>query len=316
MPTLDRPNTDVQRLQALGAAKTKYDAVVAAGGTPAFSAATYARLNTFLPTFVTEMNQRGAALSGQTAASAAINPARQSTHMFISHFIQVFNLGVEREVYPASARAYYGLTVSTGNQPKLKTDEDLLQWANNIKDGEAARVAAGGTAMSNPTAAEVEAQLTALTPLLASLTTAKDAYDDEQEDVAALRSEADDILADIWDEVLFTFRKDEAPSMRRKAREYGVVYRMSKGEEPSPAEYSAQGTVTDTEGNPLVEVEVTDVASNTTVYTDAEGKYLMPKLPAGNRSIRFKKNDYQEQTLPVTVTDDEVVVVDVVMVGV
>lgn len=313
MPIINRPRTDAERLNALSAAKSKYDAVVAAGGLPAFSSDTYARLDAFANPFITEMNERGAALSGQTSASAAANPARSNVRIFVSHFIQVFNLGVARGVYPASARGFYNLAVSSEKVPALTTDEDLVQWATNVSNGDAARVAAGGAAMSNPTAAEVDAQLAVLQPLLASLTTAKDAYDAEQEGVAALRPEADDIIADVWDEVLFAFRKDDAPSMRRKAREYGVVYRVSKGEEPLPDEYSAKGIATDGAGVPLMDVEVTDVTTNITVFTDEEGRYLMPKLDAGNRSFLYKKDGYQDQMIPVTVTDDAIAVADVVM---
>jgi hypothetical protein len=43
--------------------------------------------------------------------------------------------------------------------------------------------------------------------------------------VQDLRNEADLLIADIWDEVLFAYRKETPPSLRRKAREYGVVYR-------------------------------------------------------------------------------------------
>lgn len=315
MPKLARPNSDAQRLQALGAAKTKYEAVVAAGGTPLFSATVKTNVDATLTSFLTEVNERGAALSAQTSITAAANPARHDLRMYVAHFIRVFNMGVERGVYAASDRAYYGLAVSSNSLPYLNSDSDLQLWATNIKNGETARVAAGGTAMSNPTAAEVDAQHLALQMQLSSLTTAKDAYDTEQEDVENMRPAVDELIDDVWDEVLFALRKEDAPSLRRKAREYGVVYSISKGEEPSPAEYSAQGTVTDTEGNPLFDVEVTDLDTNTAALTDEAGRYLMPKLPAGNRSFVFKKDGYQQQTVPVTVTDDEVVVADVVMVG-
>jgi len=313
MPRIYRPETDAQRTQALGAAKTKSDAVTAAGGTLAFSAGTLARLNTFLPGFITEMAERGSARTGQTAASAAADPARSETRMYISHFFQVFNLGVDRGVYPATDRGHYQLPVNSDKLPTLTSDDDLLQWANNINVGEANRVAAGGAAMVNPSAAEVDAKFTALQPLLANLTTAKDTYDSEQEDVAALREEADDIIADIWDEVLFTFRKDDAPSMRRKAREYGVVYRLTPTEEPSPSEFSVQGQVTDTDSNPLAEVQVTVDQTSDSVLTDANGEYLLPFLAPGDYTVTFTRADLAPQTLPVTVVEGEIATLDVVM---
>lgn len=313
MPRLDRPNTDQQRLQALANAVAKSDAVAAAGGTLAFSAATLARVSAFFPTFVAELQERGVALSQQSEATTSANPARASLRMYVSHFIRVFNMGVARGKYPAAHRAYYQLAVSSESVPSLTTDIDLIQWGENIVNGDAQRVAAGGAAMENPTAAEVGTELAALDALVGTLTTAKDNYDAEQEDVAALRAEADDIISDIWDEVLFTFRKDEASSQRRKAREYGVVYRYNTGETPSPSEYSVQGTVTDVDGNPLADVEITEAVTGKTAITDASGEYLFPILEPSNYTLTFSRTDFPPQSVPVTVVADEIVTVDVVM---
>ncbi|MBL4586573.1 MAG: carboxypeptidase regulatory-like domain-containing protein [Flavobacteriales bacterium] len=271
------------------------------------------------PQFAQEVQERGAALSAQTAATAAANPARRELNMYIRHFIGVFNMGVDRGRYLATDRAHYQLPVDYHQLPKLGTDFENILWANNIVSGDAARVLAAGQPMENPTAAEVAAKLTDLNTALAAQSPAKDAYDKEQEDVAALRASIDDLIADIWDEVLFEFRKDDAPSMRRKAREYGVVYRLSAGEAPAPEEFSVQGSVTaqDAAGvnAPLSDVEITVIETNDAVMTDATGNYLIPLLPDGNYNLQFKIAGYATQTLPVTVAVGGIITVDVVMVA-
>jgi hypothetical protein len=317
MPELDRPNTDIQRLKALQSAKIKADAVLP--GPLAFGPATLAALIALLPNFATEMQQRGTALSGQSSTTAAINPYRKRVRMFISHFLRVFNIGVERGVYAASERAHYQLPVSSEKLPNLSSDEDLVLWAGNIAAGDAARVTAGGAPMTNPTAAEVAAEFALYEPMLATHTTAKDAYDSEQEDVEDMRPQVDDLINDIWDEVLFTFRKDSPSSMRRKAREYGVVYRLSPGEEPQPDEFSISGkvtllpTVTDpAEDVPLEDVQVRAVEDNITVLTDGEGNYLMPLLSVATATIEFSKPGFITRTEnDVTITPGEIVELNV-----
>jgi hypothetical protein len=164
--------------------------------------------------------------------------------------------------------------------------------------------------MENPTAAEVATALSDLQGALDTQTPAKEAYDKEQEDVENMRAEVDEVIADIWDEVLFTFRKDAAPSMRRKAREYGVVYRLSSSEEPTPEEFSITGVVTeqiaDGESQPLAEAEVTVIETSTTELTNQAGEYLIPTLPAGNYTLRFAKEGYTTQELPAAVVDGEI----------
>jgi hypothetical protein len=312
MPIINRPNTDTQRLRALNTAKAK--AKVTDPSALAFDAATLARLDTALPQFSKEVQERGAALSAQALATAKANPVRKTLNMYIRHFIAVFNLGVDRDKYPAASRAYYQLAVDYHQLPSLGSDAENIQWANNIVAGEAARVSAGGDAMENPTAAEVESVLTDLQNALAAQTPAKDAYDKEQEDVENMRADVDDVLADIWDEVLFTFRKGAAPSMRRKAREYGVVYRLSNNEEPTPEEFSVTGIITDSStSQPLADVQVTVIETNTAAITNDAGEYLVPLLPAGNYTLRFSKDGYTTQELPVAVASGQITEVDVAL---
>ena len=297
MPVLDRPNSDLQRLRTLRAAKAK--ALVTDPADLAFSAATLAELDVQLPLFETEMAERGTALAAQATASEAADPARAAMSQWASHFIQVFNLAVERGEYPASARAFYQLPVDGSKLPPLRTDAERIQWGKNIATGEANRVAAGGAAMANPSAAQVATRYTALTTALGALSPAKDAYDKELEDVAAMRPAIDDLIADIWDEVLFTYRKDDAPSQRRKAREYGITYRTSPGEQPSPSEYSLQGTANDVfTGAALPDVEVLIVETGMTVLTLADGTFLMPLNPAGKYTVRASKAGYVTEDMP------------------
>lgn len=158
----------------------------------------------------------------------AINPVRKQLRRHIIHFIRVFNMGVKRSVFKDTDRAYYSLSVERAFTPMLHTDSDLRLWAGNIAAGEAARTLAGGTAMAMPSAAEVAVYLAAFLPLKGQLSNRKDDYDREQEDVERLRKSIDTLIADIWAEVLFFYRKDTPPSVRRKARLWGVIYRPSK----------------------------------------------------------------------------------------
>ena len=85
-----------------------------------------------------------------------------------------------------------------------------------------------------PSAAEVSTALTAYEGELAFQTAAKDALDGEQEDVNALRPAADQLIKDIWDEVEFALRQLDPPSLRRRAREWGVTYALRPGEPEEP----------------------------------------------------------------------------------
>lgn len=230
MPYRRLPVSDIERLQALEAAASK--AAVVNPANLAFSESTKTTLDTLLPQFRTEMQLRGSAIGAQVAATSALTAQRDRLRLWTSHFFQNFNLGVARGVFAAPNRTFYQLPASQESVPGMTSEADLLMWSQRVVDGEAARVAAGGTAALFPTAAEVGDERAAYVTLQADQSTKRDAADSEQEEVAALRESVDNLIRDIWDEVEFTFRKDAPPSLRAKSREYGVVYVSRPGESP------------------------------------------------------------------------------------
>jgi hypothetical protein len=239
MPFRKLPNTDSSRLDALRVAIAK------AESTPAdqlISRENYNLLHTFYPKFKKEIEERGIALSDQSGATIARLAAESKCRMYASHFFQVFNLGIAREKYRVEERAFFGLNVSQETIPSLVSEENLRNYTESIISGDVTRVAAGGAEMSNPSKAEVELAYNDFTAKVNLQSNKKDLYDKEQKDVDDLRAEADELIRDIWDEIEFKCRKDEPAAMRRKAREYGVVYVTRPGEPPediAPAEPAA-----------------------------------------------------------------------------
>ncbi|MES2619602.1 MAG: carboxypeptidase regulatory-like domain-containing protein [Bacteroidota bacterium] len=157
--------------------------------------------------------------------------------------------------------------------------------------------------MANPSAAQVATQHTIFVAAQGDQSTKKTAYDNEQEDVAEISVEGLDLVDDIWDECEFTFRKDSAPSKRRKCREYGVVYVPRAGETPSPDDFSMMGVITDgVTGNPIGNaVFVVSAATEIIVLTDGNGKFFVPVLPAGTYNIVAHKGGYYEYSATVVV---------------
>jgi len=234
MPYLSFPKTDKARSEALEYLVGK---CYGEDGNPTpqalaiFSTRILDGLKPTTLSFKTEVGQRGSALVEQSLLTQDKVAALDVARMYVSHFIRVFNLGVAREVYPASARAFYGLDISQEDLPPLVAEADVIHWGDNIETGDAARIAAGGAPMSNPTAAEVKTKISLLKELRIQQSEKKENYDKEQEDVETMRPTVDELIRDAWDEVQFHFRKSTDPSRRRKCAEWGVVYVSRPGEE-------------------------------------------------------------------------------------
>ena len=173
----------------------------------------------------------GPALHAQTTATTATEVALASCARHNSHFIQVINLAVERGSLPASVRSYYQLPLTHSEVPLMNTCPLALLWAGNLKNGETARVAAGGAPMSWPTIAQVNAAAVACFNAENIQSGAKSSYDMAQESVSDMRPTVDSLIKDLWDTIEYNLRADALSSLRRKAREWGVVY---DGEEEAP----------------------------------------------------------------------------------
>ena len=75
----------------------------------------------------------------------------RNARMYISHFIQVLNLAVIRGEIKRSQKELYKLDPKSDSLPDLTSEEGLMEWGQNIIDGENQRTAAGGFAIYNPT---------------------------------------------------------------------------------------------------------------------------------------------------------------------
>jgi hypothetical protein len=230
MPYRYLPNSDNSRLTAVRKAYEKASSVQPSD--LPFSTANRDLLNTLYPKLNKEISERGSALSVQSSATKALLESQEKMKIYISHFFQVFNLGIDMGKYKASERGYFQLDISQESVPDLKSVDNICLLAGNIINGDPKRVAAGCAEMANPSTAEVGAVFQDFSVKLTNQSTSKDIFEKEQKDVDNLRAEADELIRDIWDEIEFAFRKDEPSAMRRKAREFGVVYASRPGEVP------------------------------------------------------------------------------------
>lgn len=236
MPYRQLPTTIIGRNNVLETTRQKL------ASTPqsewAVSIETEQTLSTLYPKFRQEIGERQEQFARQAAASSAENQQEAVLRRFVSHFIQVFNMAVERGTFLPTDRLFYGLDANQSELPKISTQQELVTWAKNLIEGEEKRLAknadgkATGKAMSNPRIAEVENELNKYLELSNAQSAEKQAFDAENKDVLNMLPAIDELIRDIYDEVEFYYRKETPANKRKLAREWGVVYVSRKGEEP------------------------------------------------------------------------------------
>jgi hypothetical protein len=295
-------NTDEGRKVALNTAMFKKSTT--APDKIAITQPTSDRLDIQQPLFAANMLARGTALAEQSAATSSKDTSMGVSKMYDSHFFQAFFNGVERGIYPKAHKAFYQLDVNSSSLPPLVKEADILLWGKNIIDGDAARVLAGGAAMSNPTALEVSAKYTLFLNANNTQSTKKDAYDAAQEVVSGMRTEVDSLILRIWNEVETYYDNEPIESKRRNAREWGVVYVSTRSSKITGLVTNA-GT-----GGPLEGVNVSIVESGDVVQTGVDGTFTLSTNFTGDGTLEFSLVDFVTQTFPITLGEGASIVQD------
>lgn len=297
------PDSDKKRKVALDTTKIKKDNTVPAD--VIITPATIARLDATQPVFKEKMQKRDDALAAQGGATTAKNLAMEESRMYNSHFIQVFNLGVERGDFPKEHRAFYHLDINSNSVPLQNTEAEVTQLGEWLVEGDPRRITAGGDPMAMPTIAQVTTKYDVFISANATQSTLKDAFDAAQEVVSGMREEVDALILRIWNEVETAFDNEPIESRRRNAREWGIVYASTK-------KAKITGLVTNSAtGEPLENVNVSIVEIGDTVQTGADGKYILITDFTGEGTLEFALVDFVTQTFPVTIDEGASFVQDV-----
>lgn len=297
MPKRRLPQSEAALLRAMQTGKDRKDSVPAPLVIP-YSASTIAKLDAFLPAYELKVQAVEAALLAQTSATASVKETKQMAIWLVSDFYSALQSAIRRKKFDPTVRALYGLAVSDEKIPTLKSEADITFWGHKAALGETARIAAGGAPITFPTIAEVNTAVTNFKNPNLAQANAKEAYDAAQEALQADRAEADKLVLKMWNETEATFDEGDKASMRRKAREWGVIYVPNPGEAPNPAEFSIAGKITDSNGHKLDEATVYIEETDMVFTSETSGDYFVSLQPPGTYTVQARKNGFHTITTP------------------
>ncbi len=144
--------------------------------------------------------------------------------MFISHYFQAFNNGVDRGLFHKSNRALFGLAANSDAVPVLTSKENIRYWGGQIASGDAERIAQGGAAMSNPSAAEVKEAVDDFILKNSALNANIGVLNEAKRVLKKLRPEIKRLIKQIWNEVEVYCTNQTASARRSYGRRWGIVY--------------------------------------------------------------------------------------------
>ena len=228
MPYRRLPNTDVARLKALKHAYQKGKELPPFN--LAFAQSTFNRILAFLPCFDAAICLYKNTCAATIAKSRNYPASYKKAKLYLSHFIQVMNMAIARGELHSNIRTFYGIDEFDNKVPEMNTETELIKWSEMVIAGETERLKKGMTPISNPTIAVVKVRFEQFMDAYRSKKVNQKNNIRILNDVINLRTQADELILNVWNEVEKHFSDLPDDIMREKAAEYGVsyVYRRSE----------------------------------------------------------------------------------------
>lgn len=228
MPYRRLPNTDQARLRALKNAVQR--ASEANFNERVLSFAIQQQSEQLLMQFENQVAQFQSNYEAKVKVNKQYRHVVGNARMYISHFIQVLNMSVQRGEIKREQKNLYGLDPSSNTLPDLTLEEDLIKWGKQIIDGEMKRTANGGFPIYNPNITKVKVHYDILKEHVANHSFMSRNTDRVQTDLGELREQADKLILEIWN-IVEAYYADCLPYDRmRKCMAYGVIYYYRPGE--------------------------------------------------------------------------------------
>ena len=223
MPYRRLPNTDQARLRAI---RTAIEAAESAStGDSLLSQKQLLEAKMFSPIFEQTIKQYSDARTQQAILGRQADVAAKQARIYLSHFIQVFNMCIARGEIKTETSKMLGLQLQGETVPALDTLPQLIEWGNTIISGEEKRMAMGsGNRIYNPSIAVVKVKMQQFTEQYHKHQDLMQTIQKLHTKVEEIRPKADALILELWNTIERNLGSIDTEAKREVAIRYGLVY--------------------------------------------------------------------------------------------
>lgn len=228
MPYRRLPNTDLSRIKALKQAINMEG--VKHNGQLVLSYRTIQDASLVLSKFQKAQKMYQQCYDTQIKQGRAFRTETQNAKMYISHFIQVMNMAIQRGEMRKDIKTGYGLDPKDSTLPDLSNEQNIFEWGDKIIKGEESRTIKGGIPIYNPTIAKVKVHYNIFADHLFNMRVLRDHTARALDEITKMRPATDDIILDIWNQVEQTFSDLPIDERFEKCKSFGLIYYFRSSE--------------------------------------------------------------------------------------
>ena len=228
MPFRRLPKTDAARLRALKTLLDNNDVYVVRN-----RFIDWKTLNQAQPLYdklLTACEQYRINLRAQTRNTPKIDKLQRKSMMYVSHFLQVLFMSVERGEIKKSMLTLYGLDTEATALPNIKLAEGLMEWGTKVIEGEKARIKKGGRPIYNPTIGMVSTHYDIFRDAYMQQKTFTARTQQALDSIQSLRPDVDKVLLELWNQIENHFQKEPPEVRYNECRKFGIIYYYRRNE--------------------------------------------------------------------------------------
>ncbi len=150
--------------------------------------------------------------------------------MYISHFLQIANMAIQRGELSKEIRAYYGIAKNDVKVPDLSSDKKILEQGEKLIKGENQRTLKGGNRIYNPSIALVSINFEKFKESCAELKNQQHTQNRASEELIKYRQVADEHIVKLWNILEEYFQSDDETESRAICSSWGIHYVYRKTE--------------------------------------------------------------------------------------
>lgn len=229
MPYRRFPKTDSARIRALGTL-LDYNSRHSVEGR-FIDWKTVADVRTVYGKLSTAVQQRKADGAALQRFNASMGKLQHNATLYVSHFLQVLFMCVQRGEIRASQLQLYGLKSANLAVPNIKTVNGLLSWGKKTEAGEKARIAKGGRPIYNPSIGMVATHCDIFNEACQKQKLLVARVERDLKELEKLREQADEVILSLWNQIESHFASLPPEKRFDECRKYGVIYYYRRGEE-------------------------------------------------------------------------------------
>ncbi|MGC9151793.1 MAG: hypothetical protein ACP5F6_08550 [Microbacter sp.] len=301
MPYRRLPKTDQARLRSLRALiaqcnEHKDEAVV--------SYKIQLEADELLRKFENLMRMYHEASERQTERNKEYQLLFQNAKMYLSHFIQVLNMSIQRGEIKPDIKVLYHLPPDPYSMPDFSSVDQLISAGQFIIDGESERMQLGGTPLYNPTIAKVRVHYDLFKEFRFNQLIIQQNTQRYARQMDELRHAVDLMIVNAWDQIEKAF--SAMPFLQRieTCQAWGVIYyyrrnEKSSGEaedEASDEPFHEELLLLAEEQQPLTTNDQADLKEQR-LFEEADNEDVAPLAAKENASILKKKKVNDQSSL-------------------